>query len=154
MGRIYKVTFENVTTSAAQDLVAAYGASGKMCKLRRVWAECYTATPTSQNLGYRVRFLPATVTPGTGGGAATPQKTDQGDASATFTARINDTSKATTTGTASIFEEGAAHILAGYDKSFEAPLTFGASTAVVFELLSTPSGSVALSGGVEVEEIG
>lgn len=154
MGRVYKVTFENVTVSAAQDLIEINGAAGMILKVRRVWAECYTASPTSQMIGVRCRYLPATVTSGSGGSAATPQKTEAGDAAATFTAEVNNTSKATTSGTASIFEEGAFHVLAGYDVSFETPRVVNPSTTFVFEMLSTPTGTLALSGGAEVEEIG
>jgi hypothetical protein len=155
VARTYKVTFEGVAVSAPQDLVQINGASGKMLKILRQWASATDTTlPTAQMLQIRSRFLPATVTNGSGGSSPTPQKTDAGDANASFTALANNTSKATTSGTASILEENGCHVFSGYDVTFVRPPVVGPSESFVFELLSTPSGTLHLSGGIEVEEIG
>lgn len=155
MARRYAVTFEEVSVSAPQDLVEIIGASGKMVRIIRYWVSATATTlPTAQNLSLRCRYLPATVTSGSGGSSPTPRKLDQGDAAATFAAKTNSTSKATTNGTAVTLAEDGCHIYAGCDKVFTAPPTVPVSTSFVFELLSTVSGTVALSGGVEVEEIG
>lgn len=156
MPRRYKVGFEGVAVSAAQDLVQINGGAGKMVRVLRAWAGATdTTAPTAQMLQIRHRFLPATVTNGTTGTtSATVAKTDQGDAAATLTAQTNCTGKATTSGTAVILEEDGFHVFSGYDRAFLTPPTVGPSTAYVFELLSTPSGTLHLSGGVEVEEIG
>jgi hypothetical protein len=45
-------------------------------------------------------------------------------------------------------------IFSGYDYEFPNPPVIGPSEAFVFELLSTVTGTVHLSGGVRVEEIG
>jgi hypothetical protein len=155
MPRQYKVTFEDVSVSAAQDLLQIKGAAGKMLRILRVWAGATDTTiPTSQMLKYRCRFLPVTVTDGSGGSTPTPQKVDNGDAAATFTALANNTSKATTNGTAATIEEGSAHVYSVYDQSFLRPPPVGPSQSLVFELLSTPSGTLHLSGGADVEEVG
>lgn len=155
MPREYTVNFPPTTVSAAQDLVAIYGATGKMCRILRCWvASTDTTLDTGQMLSLRLRFLPATVTPGSGGSAATPQALDPGDASASFTAAVNNTTKATTNGTASILEENGCHIYSGYDVHYSKPKFVGPSEAFVFELLSSVSGTVNLSGGVLVEESG
>lgn len=158
MSRTYEVTFENVAVSAAQDLVGVTIAAGpRTCKIKRMRVGAAdTAIPTAQMLQVRARFLPATFTAGTGGAAATPRPVDAGDAAATFTARTNDTSKATTSGTAATLEETGCHIYAGYDFSYpqgREPV-IGGGEGFVFELLSTVSGTVHLSGGVTVEETG
>ena len=155
MPRTYAVTFENVTVSAAQDLVAIIGAAGKMCRIKRAKVSTTDTTlPTSQMLQVRCRFLPATVTNGSGGSTPTPRPMDTGDAAASFTAHSNDTSKATTSGTAITLEENGFHAYQGYDNVFEAPPTVGPSESFVFELLSTPTGTVHMSGTVIVEEMG
>ena len=155
MGRIYRVAFENVAVAAAQDMISVYGAAGKMLRILHRWVGATNTTiPNAQMLAIRERFLPATVTAGSGGGGGTVVKVDQGDAAASFTARINDTVKATTSGTAQVLFETGVHIFNGYDDETDSPYPVGPSEAYVFELLSTVNGPVNLSGGVTVEEIG
>lgn len=155
MARTYSVTFEQVSVSAAQDLVQLKGAAGKILRVMRQWVGATdTTAPTNQQIAIRSRFLPATVTDGSGGSSPTPQPFDPGDAAASATANVNSTTKATTGGTASVLQEDGANAFAGYDHAFPRPPIIGPSESFVFELLSTVSGTVHLSGGVEFEEIG
>lgn len=155
MPRTYSVKFEAVTVSAAQDLFQIIGASGKTLKIRRVAvADIDTTLPTAQMMELRCRFLPATVTNGSGGSAPTPEPFDPGDAAASFTAKANSTTKATTNSTAVVLEENGCHIYAGWDYSFPFPPTIGPSESFVFELLSSLSGTCTLSGTCVVEETG
>lgn len=155
MGRIYNVTFDNVAVSAAQDLVQIKGAAGKMVRILHRWVGATdTIIPTAQMVQLRERLLPATVSDGSGGSTPTPQKTDLGDSASSFTALANNTSKATTSGTAVQLWTAGAHIYNGYDDTLDAPYPVGPSESYVFELESTLSGTVHLSGGVTVEEIG
>jgi hypothetical protein len=155
MPRTYAVTFEEIACNGPQDLVQISGAAGKTLRiLRQFVAMADTSPPTNQQLALRSRFLPATVTAGSGGTSPTPQPFDPGDAAASFTAKANSTSKATTNGTASILEENGCNAFAGYDYMFPKPPIIGPSEAFVFELLSTPVGTPHLSGGVVVEESG
>jgi hypothetical protein len=155
MSRVYRVTFEAVSISAAQDLLQIKGASGKMLRILRRWVGATDTTiPSAQMLSLRERFLPATVSDGSGGSTPAPQKTDPGDAAASFTALSNSTSKATTNGTAVTLYEDSCHIYNGFNMAVDEPYPIGPSESYVFELLSTVSGTVHLSGGVIVEEIG
>jgi hypothetical protein len=155
MSRQYDVNFENVLVSAAQDLVQIKGAAGKMLRIRRARvAAVDTTAPTNQQLRLRCRFLPATVTDGSGGSTPTPQKLDPGDAAASFTALANNTTPATTNGTALVVETNGMGIYGGYDYEFPVPPVVGPPESFVFELLGAPTGTVHLSGGVRVEEIG
>lgn len=155
MARVYSVNFDNVAVTAAQDLIQVKGAAGKMLRILRQWVTATdTSVPTSQMIRGRSRFLPATVTDGSGGSTPTPQKLDAGDAAASFTALANNTTQATTTGTGLIVETWGAHIYSGYDYAFPRPPVVGPSESFTFELESTVSGTVHLSGGVLVEEIG
>src|SRR5579871_908135 len=155
MARRYSVNTENVNCSAAQDLMQIKGAAGKMLRIIRVAVACVDSTPpTASMLSLRCRFLPATVTDGSGGSTPTPQKLDPGDAAASFTALANNTAKATTSGTAITIREDSTHVFNGYDYPFPRPPVVGPSESLVFELLSTVTGTVHLSGGALVEEIG
>lgn len=155
MPRTYSVTFEEVACTAAQDLVQIKGAAGKMLRiLRQYVALTDTSPPTNQQFALRSRFLPATVSDGSGGTTPTPRPFDPGDAAASFTALANSTSKATTNGTATILEENGANSFAGYDYMFPRPPVIGPSESFVFELLAATTGTPHLSGGVVVEEMG
>ena len=158
MPRRYKVPFERVSVSAAQDLVQVKGAAGKT--LRILSQKCKPADgatlPAAQNLAFRSRFLPATVTDGSGGTAATIGPVDPGDAAPSFAAKLNNTTKATTSGTAVVLEESGEHDFNGYEYVFpkEEQPVIGPSESFVFELLNAPSGTIVLSGTVTVEESG
>ncbi len=157
MPRTYEVTFENVAVSAAQDLVSIAGAAGKTVQIKRARVGATdTAIPTAQMLQIRCRLASATFAAGSGGAAATPRPDDLGDAAASATGRVNDTTKATTSGGFTVVEETGAHIYAGYDYTWpqgREPLV-GPSEGFVFELLSTVSGTVHLSGGLTITEMG
>lgn len=155
MPRNYNITFEGVAVTAAQDLVQVKGASGKIFRVIRAWVKnTDTTLSTSQMLQTRCRFLPSTVTDGSGGTTPTISKVDPGDAAASITALVNNTTKATTNGTAITLDESGDHIYSGYDNVFPVRTPVGPSESFVFELLSTVTGTVHLSGGVLVEEMG
>lgn len=98
-GRIYTIAFQNVTVAPVQDLLAAYAGTTMKFAVHQINLGQITGT-TVANARVRIRYMPATVTSGAGGTAPTPQKTNPGDAAATLTARVNDTTQATTAGTA------------------------------------------------------
>ena len=158
MPRAYQVTFSGVTVSAAQDLVQITGPSaGKIFRILRLWLGCGdTSLATGQGLKLRARYLPATVTVGSGGTTGiTPSKKDAGDAAcSSTTCATNNTTQATTSGTAVALYANGVHLYQGENFRFDNPPIVNPSTAFVFELLGAPSGTVTLSGGVEFEEIG
>lgn len=155
MGRKYIVTVENVAVAATQDLLQIKGATGKMLLVRRLkWANTDTALPTAQMIRTSVVYLPATVTDGSGGTTPTAKPIDPGDAAASFTAKANNTTNATTSGTAiTLFADGS-HVQAGFEKTFENPIPIGPSESLAFVLLAAPSASLHLDIVAEVEEIG
>jgi hypothetical protein len=157
MARRYKVSFENVAVSAAQDLVQVTGATGKLMRILRHWfGVTDTTLPTAQALRLRARFLPATVTVGSGGTTGiTPSRNDPGDAAcSSATCATNNTTQATTSGTAVVLYTNGVHLYNGENWTWTEPPLVGPSEAFVFELLGAPSGTVHLSGGVEFEELG
>jgi hypothetical protein len=157
LGRIYKVTFENVAVSALQDLFQIKGAAGKILRVKRWIVGASDSTlVTAQSLRFRCSYLPATVTDGSGGTSPTPRLTDPGDAAATFTAKANNTTQASSSGTEVTLDVWGKHIFEGLDHIY--PLgtepVVNPSTSVVLELLAAPTGTTHLSGEAVVEEIG
>src|SRR5262249_14540664 len=128
--RVYRVTFQAVTVTLPQDLVCIYGASSKTARILRAWVgPTDTTLVTAQSISIRCQFLPETVTNGSGGGAGTVTKLDPGDSAASITSRINDTTPATTNGTALVNDAQGVHIYSGYDNSFKNPPVVGPSEA-------------------------
>jgi hypothetical protein len=155
MSRINRINFEQVAVTAAQDLFGVRPAAGKMIRILHRWIGATDTTlVTAQSIAIRERYLPVTVTAGTGGTTPTIVAIDPGDNVSNATVWANATGKATTSGTAVILWENGCHIWTGYDDDLDAPYVIGPLEAYVFELLSTVSGTVHLSGGMTFEEIG
>jgi hypothetical protein len=153
MARTYYVSFEAISVTAAQDLLQIKGAAGKTLRIISVnLADVDSSAPTNQQLKLRCRFLPATVTDGSGGSTSTPRPYDPGDSAASFTCKTNNTTPATTNGTAAILKEDGCNVFSGYEYPFPRPPVIGPSESFTFELLST--NTVTLSGGAVVEETG
>jgi len=153
-GRAYSVEFNNVAVSVVQDLIALYCGSSMACGLLGFVIGQITGT-TVANLRIRVRRLPTTVTSGSGGGAATPRKAMQGDAAATATARINDTTQATTSGTAETLHSDVFNTVNGYQFFWPPNMvpTIGISQAAVLSLDQAPGAPMTMSGTLYFEEL-
>jgi len=156
MPRIYTASWKFVTIAAAQDLVSLKGSSGKICRLRAVLiAMNDTTLQTAQGLRLNVKYGSATVTLGSGGSAPTPRPHDPGDAAASFTCRVNDTTPATTSGAFTDITPAGGHNYGGFRyRWMDAFPLFGLNTGIIFELNSTVSGTCNFSGFAEVEELG
>lgn len=109
MSRIYTVAASFTLTAAGgdADLLALRPAAEKPIKLRGLRLSQTTEVGDAQEEGLRItiRRFTATVTDGSGGTAPTPVPTDDIDTAAGFTARTNDATVATTTGTNEVKEE-------------------------------------------------
>lgn len=111
MGRIYAVTYNGTVTAAGgdTDLLSIQPADDKPVKLRGFRLSQYTEVGDAQEEGLRitVRRMGATFTVGSGGSsvssAAPPS--DSADTAWGFTARCNDTTVSTTSGTNQVLEE-------------------------------------------------
>lgn len=109
MGRIYTVTFQGTITNAGgdQDLLEILPADDKPVLLRGFRLSQISETGDAAEEGVRISVmrLPATVTSGSGGSSPTPAPLDSTDSAAGFTAEVNNTTVATTNGTAVTLEE-------------------------------------------------
>lgn len=150
--RVYSVQFSGVTASAIQDLIAVYCGASMAVELHGIVIGQITGTSVA-NLRISVKRLPATVTAGSGGSAATPQKIERGDAAATATARTNDDTQATTSGTAAVLHSDVFNIVNGY-QFFWPPddrPSAGLNEALVLSLDTAPS-SLVMSGALYFAE--
>lgn len=110
MSRMYRVPFTGTVTNAGgdSDLLSIQPADDKPCRLAG-WIIGQTSEvgdTAEENLRITVRHMTATVTIGSGGSAVTGQPLRPGtDTAAGFTARCNDTTVSTTSGTSTVMEE-------------------------------------------------
>ncbi len=146
MARPYKVSFANVSLSATQDLLCLY-AGNKAFELRGFTIGQVTATTPQFNRISVIR-LPATVTTGSGGSAQAPVPLLGGDSAATVTGRKNDTTPATTSGTAVTLHADSVNWVNGYSFFFpedESLPGFDINQACQLSLDSAPSPAVVTS---------
>jgi hypothetical protein len=169
MARLYQLTFHGMTFTNSCDLVSlvtlvtSTAANVTDVQVVRWWMGSSDNTlNTAQMLNGQLVFLPATVTIGSGGSAATPAKTDQGDIAAKCTARVGDTTVATTSGTAVTLDEQTFHLYNGYDSAVQGLGPFAisksitaAGTTVCWRVNSTAvQGTPKASGGLTFTEAG
>jgi hypothetical protein len=159
-GRLYTVTFTAVSVSAVQDLFYCKPAADKVCVLEAVYLANVGGTADAgdaQEELLRVEMirLPATVTAGSGGSAATPRPVLVNDSAAGFTARTNDTTVATTSGTPVTLHADGLNVRVPYVwmPPPEHRLLVANAEALVVRLNLAPADAVNLSGTAYVREL-
>lgn len=104
MSRIYTISYTGTVTAAGgdSDLLELLPADDKPIKLRGVLLSQISEVGDAQEEGLRISImrLPATVTSGSGGSAVTPAPMDSADSAAGVAAECNNTTVATTSGSA------------------------------------------------------
>jgi hypothetical protein len=154
-GRLYSVSFTAVSISAVQDLFNIISGASKITAIHSVELAQITQT-TVGALRLRFRYVPATVTNGSGGGTATPRPFVVGDAAATFTARINDTTQASSSGTIVDIWSDQWNLLNGFlwvPPAVNRPIVVAQSAAFVVSLDVAPGSAITCSGTIVVEEL-
>lgn len=154
MSRFYSIQFNNVSISAAQDLFSVLATSGMAFKLCEFQLSADASTTTSQ-LRLSIKRLPATVTVGSGGASCTVNPMSSTNAAATVTARSNDTSRATTNGTAATLFSASINVLNGWQ--FLPPPEYrpviAPSQALVCGMEVAPSAATVFDAYAVLEEI-
>lgn len=153
--RLYSIVFENVTVAAVQDLFALKASATNGLEIRRISVSAGAVTSAAE-IRLRLKRLPATVTIGSGGSAPTVQKVSSRlNLSALSTnARVNDTTQATTSGTAQILAVWQWNVLQDF---LEVPPTEAerwecdVSEGLIFDVAATPASTV-LSGTIVYKE--
>lgn len=152
--RLYTVQFNNVAVAAAQDLFGLLATANMSFKVH--WIELGQKSLTSwESKEVQLIRNPVTATVGSGGAAATPQKINSGDSAATVTARTNDTSGQTTSGTPSVLWSREWEFLNGFfwmPAPEQRPI-IAPSQGLTLHLGTAPSGSMTASGSMMIEEL-
>lgn len=157
-GRMFKASFTAVAITAAQDLFAIKAGATVPIFVHSVTLGQKTLSAWEAK-ELKFSYLPATATLGSGGTTATSRGSDPGGmaAAAAATVHVNDTTGATSSGTAyDIFDDDWV-FTNGYiwlpadprDRIFIRP-----AEALAVRLGTAPSGSMTCSGTIEYEEIG
>lgn len=111
MSRIYTVSYQGTITNAGgnADWLNFTPADDKPIKLRGlvIGQVSEVGDTAEENLRFSIMRYPATLSAGSGGSAVTPVPVDDLDVAAGFTARANDTTPMSTSGTAATLLEGA-----------------------------------------------
>lgn len=160
LGRAYAVEFHAVSISAQQDLFYIKPAADKICVIEAVYLSnvgiAADAGDAQEELyDIRLAYVPATVTVGSGGGAMTPNPLSINDAAAGFTARINDTTKATSSGTIVWRHSDGWNVRVPYvwmPPPEHRPIVANAA-AMTLQLNSTPTDAVTCNGTMIVREM-
>jgi hypothetical protein len=109
MGRVYTISYTGTITNAGgdSDLLELLPADDKPVKLRGLLLSQVSEVGDAAEEGLRISLVrfPATVTSGSGGSAVTPKPMDSADAAAGVAAECNNTTVATTSGTADTLAE-------------------------------------------------
>jgi hypothetical protein len=112
-----------------------------------------TAT-TVALLAITLKHLPATVTAGSVGTAPTPAPDDPTDAAATVTARANDTTQATTSGTATTMLADVMNVVNGYQWIFPVGGRPQCKLSEAMSLsLNTAPATLTMSGSMKIREL-
>ena len=152
-GRLYRVTFKT-SVSNVQDLIGIYAGANKIVAVHGLTLES-TGSTSVQNLPVSFVRLPATVTGGSGGSAGSVKPVNPVDASATVTARLNDTTQATTSGTADVIDRRGWNTLNGLfflPPIPGRPVIIDRNEAFILSLDTGPSSALLVSGKIELEE--
>lgn len=160
-GRLYIVEFHAIAVTAQQDLIYLKPAADKPIVVHGANVVVTGGTADAGDaqeelLRIEALRLPATVTVGSGGNSFTPNPKMLSDAAAGFTARINDTTVATTSGTAfREFSDGMNNRIPWIYAPIpeDMPMIFNAQ-ALVIRLVTTPNDSIEMGGTCLVEEFG
>ncbi len=153
-GRMYSISFDQVTVAAAQDLINLTATAGMALRIHRIEAGQRSLAAWEAKPVRLIRF-PATVSAGSGGTAATPARMNNGDVAATITARVNDTTPMTTSGAASVLMARDWEFLNGLLVVFtpdERPV-IAPSQGLALNLPVAPSASMIASVTLVVEEM-
>lgn len=151
---MYTIECDNVSVSAAQDILMAISGASRVIKVHAVQMGANGQT-TVGNYRIRLQRLPATVTNGSGGTAPTPQLTNPNDSAASFTARANDTTQATSGGTIATIWSDEFNPINGY--YWQAPFRDAAPEATINQAirlsLDSVSGTLNVNATMWVEEM-
>jgi len=160
LGRAYTVAFAAVSISAQQTLFYIKPAADKICVIEAIYlgvtgGNADAGDAQEELYDIELIYLPATVTVGSGGTAPTPGPKSVNDTAASFTARVNDTTKATTSGTAITRHPDGwnSRIPFSYIPPAEHRDIVANAAAIIVNLNTTPADAFLANGEMTVREL-
>lgn len=155
MSGSYTVTFSNVAVSAQQDLIAVVAASTKPLLITGYGFSQTNRGGDAQEEILQIALQSGANTVGSGGNAVTPVANDSGGSAASFTARRNDTTKASS-GTIVEHYTHSWNIRGEYERVLPEPMQILLSSGrrACLVLTETPGQSITMSGWMSLQEIG
>jgi hypothetical protein len=159
-GRPYSVNFVAVSVTVQQDMIYIKPAADKITVVEAVYLSASGGTADASDAQeelYDIELIrvPATVTASSGGGTMTPNPLLANDTAYGGTARINDTTKATTSGTLKVLHADGMNSRVPYafvPPPEHRPVVANAE-AIVFRLNTTPADAILLSGTMYIREM-
>jgi hypothetical protein len=159
MGRLYTVTFDNVSVgTAAQDLFELSPADDKPIRIHGLVLSNVGGTADAgdaQEELVRINILRGFTTSGSGGTAPTPVPLNPNDTAAGFAAEVNNTTVANTGTSTTPFSDGW-NVRIPYQMFFTPETQIQASqanTTIVVRSSSTLADAISVSGTLFVEEL-
>lgn len=155
MSGTYTVQFNGVTVSAQQDLIEVTAASTKpLVLVSASVSQASDAGDASEEL-LSILIKSGQTTTGSGGSSYTPVPNDPTYAAAGFTAKVNNTTKASG-GTIVTHYASTWNVRVEQDKVLPDPMTImlPAGRRLTIELATTPADSLTCSGYAVFQEIG
>jgi len=155
MSSVYTVQFNGVAVTAQQDLFELTASSTKPIVILAIHLSQSTEVGDAQEEGLSLLFKSGQTTSGSGGSAPTPVATDSSGLAASFTAEVNNTTKASA-GTIITHAAWNWNVRMPFDYIFtpEQQMIMAASRRCTLELGTTPADSITMSGTIWVQEIG
>lgn len=158
IGRIYTVSFENVSVSAVQDFLEFTPADDKPIEL----VGLFLGQAGNSDVGdaaeecLRLKVIRGNTTSGSGGSAPTPRPVKRSDSAAGFAAEVNNTTVATG-GTAVELHCDSFNVRAGFQfwwpMGTEPDCSQG-DTSLRVNLVGAPADAITLSGTAYIREFG
>jgi hypothetical protein len=155
MSRLYALTFQNVAVTAAVDFFEVQPADDKPVRLHGVCIGQSTEAGDAQDEMLRWAVLRGFTTSGSAGGTASVKPLAPGDAAASFTGEVVNTTLATT-GTPDVLHADCFNVRAGLQFWWTPecrPVCTQAQTLIVVRLVAAPADSITFDGTLLVEEL-
>jgi len=155
MAEIFTITIKNTTISNVADILAAYANSAAAIRLLAIELAANGQT-TVGNYPISVKYLPPTVTLGTGGSSLSPSNINPQGAAPLFFGHGADTGQATTSGTAKTIVASQFNPINGY--YWQPPVPVGdepkaiPSGAFVLSLDGAPAAPINVSATMWIKE--
>lgn len=155
MGRLYSVSFKDVAVTAQQDLLEITAADDKPIVLHALYLGQSSDAGDAQAEMLGLTIERGNTTSGSGGSSPTPVPLDPGDAAASFTAEVNNTTQASS-GTAVRLHADTFNVQAGYAYIPTPETRIKASqgnTTLTIRINGAPADSLTVSGTAIIEEL-